>query len=549
MKILVSIASIVGGCALVLASVVARDGLGTTTLAAQTGTSGALTDWLTDGGDNQRTGWQRNETILTRNNVRNLKVLWKIPTGNQVRALHSLMPVLVIGRLETANGPRQVGIVNGISDNLYAFDVEAGKIIWQKHWTYTPPPGATGNNPANSNPDPAHLGFLRPGGSSDTPVIGPPDAQGRRPVYFVTGDGMLHILNAADGTDLEPSYMFHTGKGWSLNLVGNTLWMANTYAGITIAAVRLDDPTHRVMTFDAASGGAWGRRGAAIDSSGTAWSTTGDGIYDLTSDPPRYGNSIVAVHASGDELKLKSYYTPRNWEWLRKRDLDPNNTPTIFTYKGRELIAASGKECRVYLLDPKDPGGPDHQTPLYKSELFCNEEVDFQDAGSWGALSTWEDSVGTRWILAPFWGPVHSKFKFEVTHGPVMAGGVGGFKLRERNGKYELSPTWVSADMKRGEPVVIANGMVFGYGSGEETRQSWPDIGLQFDSSIRASKSGHATLYVLDAQTGDQLYSSGDLITSFSHFSGITVANGRVYLGTYDGMLYCFGLESQRSTQ
>jgi outer membrane protein assembly factor BamB len=103
--------------------------------------------------------------------------------------------------------------------------------------------------------------------------------------------------------------------------------------------------------------------------------------------------------------------------------------------------------------------------------------------------------------------------------------------------------------MKRGEPVVIANGMVFGYGSGEETKQSWPDIGLQFDSSIRASKSGHATMYVLDAQTGDPLYSSGDLITSFSHFSGITVANGRVYLGTYDGMLYCFGLESQRSTQ
>ena len=71
--------------------------------------------------------------------------------------------------------------------------------------------------------------------------------------------------------------------------------------------------------------------------------TTGDGVYDLTSDPPRYGNSVVGVHMVGDELKLKSYFTPKNWEWLRKRDLDPNNTPTVFTYKGRELIAASGK--------------------------------------------------------------------------------------------------------------------------------------------------------------------------------------------------------------
>jgi hypothetical protein len=127
-----------------------------------------------------------------------------------------------------------------------------------------------------------------------------------------------------------------------------------------------------------------------IDSTGTAWTTTGDGIYDPTSDPPRYGNSVVGVQIVGDQLKLKDYYTPTNWDWLRKRDLDPNNTLTIFNFKGRELMAASGKECHVYLLDPKSLGGEDHQTPLFKTPLFCNEEVDFQAAGSWGALSTWK---------------------------------------------------------------------------------------------------------------------------------------------------------------
>src|SRR5947208_6670341 len=166
--------------------------------------------------------------------------------------------------------------------------------------------------------------------------------------------------------------------------------MGNPYGGITIAAVRVDGPRHKVMTINAGSGGAWGRRGAAIDSTGTAWSTTGDGIYDVASDPPRYGNSVVGVRIADNDLELKSYYTPRNWEWLRKRDLDPNNTPTIFTFKGRELIAASGKECRVYLLDPQSAGGPDNQTPLYKSELFCNEAVDLQDSCRWAALSTCE---------------------------------------------------------------------------------------------------------------------------------------------------------------
>jgi outer membrane protein assembly factor BamB len=51
-------------------------------------------------------------------------------------------------------------------------------------------------------------------------------------------------------------------------------------------------------------------------------------------------------------------------------------------------------------------------------------------------------------------------------------------------------------------------------------------------------------LVALDARTGKELWSSGDQITSFNHFSGLSVANGRVYIGTYDGTLYCFGVDS-----
>ena len=251
------------------------------------------------------------------------------------------------------------------------------------------------------------------------------------------------------------------------------------------------------------------------------------------------------MHIVSGELKLKDYYTPTNWDWLRKRDLDPNNTPTIFTYKGRELMAASGKECRVYLLDPKSLGGADHQTPLYKTPLFCNEEVDFQDAGSWGALSTWEDPVGTRWVLAPFWGPAHSQFKFPITNTPVTKdGGVGGVQARRAaTASCSLAPVWVSRDMKRGEPVVIANGMVFGYGSGEETKQAWPDIGLQFDSTIRAVE-GRRTRRST-CSTRRPARSSGRAATRC--ISGITSPaspspTGASTSGTYDGTLYCFGL-------
>jgi outer membrane protein assembly factor BamB len=99
--------------------------------------------------------------------------------------------------------------------------------------------------------------------------------------------------------------------------------------------------------------------------------------------------------------------------------------------------------------------------------------------------------------------------------------------------------------MDHGEPAIIANGLVFSYGSGDFTQQASPDKGLNFDSSIRARQANHVTLYALDAQTGKELYSSGDLIPTFNHFSGISIANGRVYISAYDGTLYCFGLKEK----
>ena len=59
----------------------------------------------------------------------------------------------------------------------------------------------------------------------------------------------------------------------------------------------------------------------------------------------------------------------------------------------------------------------------------------------------------------------------------------------------------------------------------------------------RIPLSTHAVLYALDAQTGKELWSSGDEIKSWNHWSGISVANGRVYIGTFDGNIYSYGIK------
>jgi outer membrane protein assembly factor BamB len=303
-----------------------------------------------------------------------------------------------------------------------------------------------------------------------------------------------------------------------------------------------DLATNKVGTWGPAGGGMWGRTGPAISLDGTMYTGTGDGRWDPENGI--FGNGIIGVKQNPETkaLELEDYYEPSNAEWLAKRDLDIQVTPAIFSYKGHELMVDAGKECRMYLMDTQSIGGDDHRTPLYRTPLLCNEDVNFASAGIWGSLASWQDANGTRWVLTPIWGPKHSAFKAPVEYGAVKDGAIVAFKVEDKGGKWQLTPAWISRDMNRAEPPVIANGVVFAYGNGEDTDQAYSDVGLDDVATRRIPGSTHAVLYALDAETGKELWSSGDQITSWNHWSGLSLANGRVYIATFDSNLYCFGI-------
>jgi outer membrane protein assembly factor BamB len=293
----------------------------------------------------------------------------------------------------------------------------------------------------------------------------------------------------------------------------------------------------KVNSWTSNGGGLWGLAGPAVGTDGTIYSEIGDGNWD----PAKgiYSDTFVALEPK--TLKLKDWYTPTNREWMTKRDLDLNDTPVVFPYKGRDLLAGSGKEGRLYLLDSKSLGGENHRTPLFRTQLISNEDVDFAGRGTWGSLASWQDANGTRWVLAPVWGPLHPDMKFPITNGDAPQGSIVAFKVEESNGKTVLTPAWVSRNLVIPAPPVVANGVVFALSSGEYVRQANENQGGLFSPEQRAQLSTHAILYALDAATGKELYSSGDAITSFTHFAGMAVANGRVYFSTFDNTLYSFG--------
>src|SRR5688500_20396316 len=71
---------------------------------------GAEADWLTDGGDPQRTAWQKNEHILNVSNVKGRQRRWKDKTDDEAREVHALGPPPSAGRAWTPAGPEQLAL-------------------------------------------------------------------------------------------------------------------------------------------------------------------------------------------------------------------------------------------------------------------------------------------------------------------------------------------------------------------------------------------------------------------------------------------------------
>jgi glucose dehydrogenase len=93
-------------------------------------------DWLMFGGDPQRTGWAQGEKDINRGNAKDLTLLWKASLDNAPRELNSLTAAVGAEWVVTPKGMKEIVIVGGASDNLYALDAETGKLIWKK--TFTP---------------------------------------------------------------------------------------------------------------------------------------------------------------------------------------------------------------------------------------------------------------------------------------------------------------------------------------------------------------------------------------------------------------------------
>jgi hypothetical protein len=521
-------------------------------------------EWLTSNADAQRSSWMRTDTKISVDSMRKpgFQFLWRLKLDNESKQLNSLTQPVLVGNIIGYRGFKSMAILGGSSDTLFAIDDDLGRIYWKTHFNSSTPPqnstpvcpggltaaatrpvtltpiapgrGGGGGNRVNAaralvgEPD---QGFPDVFGRGPAPVAAPargaappPEAprgaggggganvfQANASVFVLPSDGMVHQLSLQTGKDMVTQpvrFLPSNSNAGNLILVDNVLytWTTNECGGAANAmwAMDLASPDKTIASWKTDGGNIAGSAGPSIGSDGTIYVAIGDSSG--ASSP--YANSIVSLEPK--TLKQRDYFT--------QPKADFSSSPLVFQHKGKDVIVAAGRDGRLYILNSTSLGGADHHTALSSMAIGgSSTEV------TPGALASWEEPDGTRWILVP------------------TASAIAAFKVVERNGLPTLQQAWVSREMASPLPPIIINSVVFAL-SGGEYRAGVPTV----TTTQRAQRSKAAVLYAFEGSTGKELWNSGTTITSFVHSAGLSGGAGQVYVGTYDNIFYAFGFPIEK---
>ena len=521
-------------------------GLGLGVVSAQRGTG----DWMTGAFDAQRSNWVRNDAKISHESMQKpgFELAWKMRFDNTARQLNNITPPALIDFYIGYRGFRALGFFGASSDRIIVVDTELGRTEWEKSYTgsstpastlpcpggmtsavtrptftaYPPPPSGRGigrGTPAKSGVGEPYQGAvtIRPTPRPSQAAPAPRPAPAPKPVggdvpspfaphvqwlLALTGDGKLHSTWISNGEQPSAGVPFLPPSANAHGLIAydNVAYVATTNGcgGVENGVWALDLTTKKVTQWKSGKSGVAGSVGPAVGPDGTLYAAAGT---ELTALAPR-------------TLQAKGSY--------KTGGADFTSSPVVFEYHGKNLIAATTNDGRMHLVDASQlTSGPLHKTPPFSSPGFTA-----------GALASWQDPAGTRWVLAPAAGEV-TGFS---SNGEVKNGAIVAWKVGMQGGVPSLEPGWASRDLISPIAPIIVNGVVFALSSGE-----WRPSDPQDSAAQRAQRSTNAVLYALDPLTGKELWNSGTAITSFVHSGGLAAGGSRIYVSTYDGTQYAFG--------
>jgi polyvinyl alcohol dehydrogenase (cytochrome) len=416
-------------------------------------------EWVMFGRNPQHTSYNANENTLARENVSRLEPKWSLRTGAPISAAVTLVEgVLYYG---------------GWDGTFYAVNALTGEALWTQYVGMAPPP---------------EQDWCFPGIGVGGQVIVVNDV-----VYVPGGDSALYGLDK------------NTGEiKWKKQLAdptsGSYLWSSMTRAGNYVyfgiaslaicplargALVRVDirdpeNPTFKYLIPEGESGSGIWSTPAFDEETGIVYAATGTGVQEP--EAGRWGGTFLRL--DGQSLEITHHYKLPNFSL--DYDIEWGSSPTLFvTPKGRKLVAASGKDGILYVLDAEnlevvwtarlavgcicpECGCGSLSAPAYDGKyLYAGGGVVDPDLFEEGGLHAFDPDTGELIWGGPIFGTVIAPVT--VANGMVFASTSRGLKVFNSE-----TGALLFEDERRGgiySQPVVANGAVYcTYARGETVK-------------------------------------------------------------------------------
>ena len=496
---------------------------------------------LTYHNDNMRTGRNLSETQLTLKNVNSTTFgkLFVIPADGLVDAQPLYAPSVSI----PGNGTHNVLFVASEHGTVYGFDADSGAPLWQ----------VTTLAPGETTSDDRGCGQVTPEiGVTSTPVVDlTAGSHGTIYVVAMTKDSSsnyhqrLHALDITSGAEefggpveiaakypgtgdnSSGGYVIFDPKQYKeraglllVNHIVYTTWASHCdirpYTGwiISYNQTTLAQQSVLNVTPNGHEGAIWAAgAGPAEDSSGNIYFLDANGTFDTTLDAKGfpvsgdYGNAIMKLSTKKSQLAVSDYFNMYNTvsESDADEDLGSGGAMVIPNFKdstgvAHDLVVGAGKDANIYLANRVNMG---KFNPANNSQIY--QEIT-------GALS----------------GPVFSAPAFsgsKIYYGAVR----DTIKAFSFNTSGLLNPTPASQTTTR-----------------FNNPGATPSISGSTAKSLIVWAAENATPAVLHAYNANnlavELYNSNQAVGGRDHFGTgnkfitPTIANGKVYVGTTNGV-------------
>ncbi len=485
-------------------------------------------DVLTDMNDNNRTGRNPNETILNTSNV-NQTTFGKV-WAYSVHGSTYAQPLYASG-VNIAGGTHNVVFIETMEDDAYAFDADSNTQFWHVSFTggnITPVPIAdiTGNNSLNITGDVGIESTPYIDKSTGTIYMLARTKNTSNTTYIQT----LHALDISTGAEKFGGPVVVTTSGFNAKMQNQRMGLAMANGNIIITWTSHEDktPYHGWMmaynattlaqtgvfndTATGSQGGIWQQgRAPAVDASGNVYVITGNGTWDGSKN---FGESFLKLSST---LSVLDWFTPDNYSSLNSGDEDLGAGGALLI-PGTSTVMGGGKQGTVYLCNTNGMGHEQSGNgQIIQSFKFSSGEI----------------HGGPVYYVSPKSGPVvydmgngdHAKeYAFNgstfattpIATSSASAGGApGGFlSISDNNGAAGSGIVWATMETKD------------------------DDHGLE-PGIVRA--------WDADNLSGTELWdsnqnSSRDALGTFVKDANPTIANGRVYVGSYSNRVNVYGL-------